>query len=72
MKFHLENPEAEASASHAKWMEQKLNDGWVYGPIKDSEKKEHPCIVHFENLPKAQQVKDFLFRGIVHAVAQFV
>lgn len=53
-------------ASHISWMTQKLNDGWVYGPVKDAEKKEHPCIVPFAELPLEQQAKDFIFRAIVH------
>jgi hypothetical protein len=59
---------APASASHENWMKEKEADGWKYGTIKDPEKKEHPCIVPFEQLPKEQQFKDHLFRGIVHAM----
>ena len=54
-------------ASHISWMKQKLDDGWKYGPVKEAEKKEHPCLVPFEQLPKEQQAKDYLFRGVVHA-----
>ena len=54
-------------ASHISWMKQKLDDGWKYGPVKNAEKKEHPCIIPFEGLPKEQQAKDYLFRGVVHA-----
>jgi len=36
--------------------------------VKDTEKKEHPCIVPFDQLPREQQAKDYLFRGVVHAV----
>jgi len=55
-------------ASHISWMNQKLNDGWVYGPVKDPEAKTHPCLVPFENLAPEQQAKDYLFRGVVHAM----
>lgn len=54
-------------SSHISWMKQKLDDGWKFGPVKDAEKKEHPCLVPFEQLPKEQQAKDYLFRGVVHA-----
>lgn len=53
-------------ASHAAWMRNKLDNGWTYGPTKDAEKKEHPCLVDFDKLPPEQQVKDHLFRAIVH------
>ena len=55
-------------ASHVAWMRHKLNDGWKYGPEKDPEKKEHPCLVPFGALPREQQAKDFIFRAIVHAM----
>lgn len=68
VKMHAENPDAGPEASHKCWMEQKLAEGWKYGPVKNPETKEHPCIVHFADLPKEQQVKDVLFRAIVHAL----
>lgn len=55
-------------ASHQSWMAQKVADGWVYGPVKDPAKKEHPCMVPFAELPKDQQAKDFIFRAVVHAL----
>jgi len=53
-------------ASHISWMKQKVGDGWVYGEIKDTVEKTHPCIVPFGQLPKEQQAKDFIFRAVVH------
>jgi hypothetical protein len=66
--FHMDNPYAGPDASHNSWMKQKLEDGWVYGPTKDAEKKQHPCIVPFETLPTEQKAKDFLFRQVVHSL----
>lgn len=57
-------------ASHASWMQQKLDEGWKYGPVKDPEAKEHPCIVPFDQLPREQQAKDFIFRAVVHALSR--
>ncbi len=54
-------------ASHISWSKQKLDTGWKYGPVKDPDKKEHPCLVSFAELPLEQQMKDHLFRAIVHA-----
>lgn len=68
VRFHMKNPEAGAAASHNNWLQQKLKEGWKYGPIKDPEKKEHPCMVPFEELPAAQQLKDSLFAAVVHGV----
>lgn len=69
VRFHLANPEAGASASHDEWLRHKEADGWVYGEVKDPEKKEHPCMVPFDQLPPQQQAKDRLFRAVVHALA---
>lgn len=66
--FHLNNPDAGPDASHNNWMNEKIQNGWKYGEVKDPENKLHPCIVPFEMLPKEQQSKDFLFRQIVHSL----
>lgn len=57
-------------ASHISWMSQKLAEGWVYGPVKDPEAKQHPCIVPFNELPREHQAKDFIFRAVIHALRQ--
>ena len=68
VKLHTNNPLAGAEASHVSWVKKKLADGWVYGEVKDAEVKTHPCIVTFAALPKEQQLKDYLFRAVVHAL----
>lgn len=57
-------------ASHISWMNQKLEDGWTYGPVKDPEAKQHPCMVPFDQLPREQQAKDYIFRAVVHALKE--
>lgn len=70
IEFLLANPAAKASALHDAWLKDKAADGWVYGEVKDAEKKTHPCIVPFEQLPKFQQQKDVLFQAIVDALKE--
>lgn len=72
VKFHLDNPTALPSASHESWLKQKTEEGWKYGEIKDPEKKEHPCYVPYDQLPKEQQAKDFIFRQSVHSLKKFL
>lgn len=55
------------SASHESWLEEKRADGWKYGPVKDPARKEHPCFVPYGKLPIEQQIKDYLFAGVVEA-----
>jgi hypothetical protein len=64
VKFHLEN-ETTPEQSHENWLKDKEADGWVYGPVKDPEKKEHPCMVPYHKLPVEQRTKDYLFKAIV-------
>ena len=64
VNFHLNN-DADPSASHNEWLKEKRDSGWKYGKEKDVKKKEHPCIVEFNELPIEQQFKDILFKSIV-------
>lgn len=68
VEFRINNPNAGHDAQHKSWMEEKVNDGWVYGDVKDAEAKTHPCIVPFEQLPEFQQKKDSLFCAIVDSL----
>lgn len=68
VEFRLANPDAGNDAQHNAWLEDKIKNGWKYGPIKDADKKEHPCIVPFNELPEFQKKKDALFCTIVDAL----
>lgn len=72
VEFIIDNPEAGPSASHDSWLKEKELTGWKYGPIKDVEKKEHPCFVPYNELPLMQQVKDYLFRAQVITCLQIL
>lgn len=64
--MHLNNPDATPEQSHESWMAQKVADGWVYGEVKDAEKKTHPCMRPYAELPEGQKIKDHVFRAVVH------
>jgi hypothetical protein len=68
--FKKTNPNAPDDASHKEWMRAKQAVGWEYGPIKDAEKKQHPCMVPFEELPPEQQIKDAMFGDIVSVLTR--
>jgi len=64
--MHIANPTATPADSHASWLAEKIAAGWIYGPVKDADKKEHPCCVPYDELPAEQKAKDYLFRAVVH------
>lgn len=68
VKLHAGNEHSTAKDSHVSWYKLKESEGWVYGPVKNPELKQHPCMVEFEKLPIFQQMKDHLFRNIVHTL----
>lgn len=67
VEYHLANPDSKPEDSHNSWLAEKESAGWVYGEQKDPEKKTHPCIVPFGELPLMQQVKDQLFLSVVRS-----
>lgn len=68
VRLHCENRFLGAESSHEAWLREKQEAGWVYGPVKDAEKKTHPCVRPFLDLPIEQRTKDFLFKAIVGAL----
>jgi len=68
VQLHTENPDAGPQTSHESWMAQKVAEGWTYGPEKRPDLKQHHCMVPFDELPREQQAKDYLFRAVVHAL----
>jgi hypothetical protein len=67
----LFNPGIEASGLHELWRKHKEAEGWKYGPVKDVEKKEHPCLRPYGELPLEQRVKDHLFRAVVKQMTKY-
>ncbi len=66
VKKHLAG-DVTPEGSHESWMAYKEAEGWKYGPVKDPEKKEHPCMVPYADLPAPQKQKDVIFTVIVDA-----
>lgn len=56
--------------SHDSWLAEKRATGWKYGPVKDAEKKEHPCFVPYEELPEMQKFKDHIFVSVASNMAK--
>lgn len=50
--------EAMAKNVHEVWSQNRINDGWTYGPVRDDVKKKHPCLVPYEELPESEKEYD--------------
>ena len=57
--------------SHENWFQHKANEGWTYGPTKNPETRQHPCMVPFKMLPYDQRIKDVLFFNAVSTLLAF-
>lgn len=43
---------------HEVWAESRISQGWVYGEQRNDEKKTHPCLVPYEDLPEEEKEYD--------------
>lgn len=51
--------EALSKAFHQGWRKMREQEGWTYAPERNDQKKEHPLLVDFEDLSKADQRKNY-------------
>lgn len=47
-----------AQSTHDHWAVQRLKDGWKYGPARSDEKKEHPGLLPYGELPEWEKAYD--------------
>jgi ryanodine receptor 2 len=47
-----------AENAHDRWAQQRLKDGWTYGPQRDDARKTHPGLVPYDQLPEAEKEYD--------------
>ena len=50
--------EAIAENAHDIWARARMDEGWTYGPIRDDEKKQHPDLVPYAQLPDSEKEYD--------------
>lgn len=43
---------------HNKWAEEKIRQGWTYGPKRDDLKKESACLIPYDQLPEHEKNYD--------------
>jgi hypothetical protein len=59
---------ANPARRHRAWVDEKIADGWRYGAKIDADRKEHPWILDFEQLPVEKQCQDHIFAAVVAAI----
>lgn len=47
-----------AKNTHDVWAVGRIKDGWSYGESRDDEKKQHPCLVPYEELSDSEKEYD--------------
>lgn len=55
IEAHLEQL---AEAEHGGWMAHRAKNGWVYGATRDDDRKLHPLMVPYLQLPEDEKEKD--------------
>lgn len=43
---------------HEVWAASRVAEGWTYGPLRDDEKKQTPCLVPYADLPEEEKAYD--------------
>ena len=54
----LELTELLARNTHDVYVQQRLSEGWTYGPQRDDDAKENPTLVPYEDLPDGEKEYD--------------
>jgi len=68
----LAQPDKTAREEHDRWMAAKIADGWSYGPVRDNERKRHPSMVPFDDLPPGEQLKDIVTVALTRELRAFI
>ena len=50
--------EAMAKNVHEVWAATRIEQGWSYGSERNDEKKLHPCLIPYEELPESEKEYD--------------
>lgn len=61
--------EAISKNVHEVWAQNRMNEGWTYGPVRDDQKRQTPCLVPYEELPEEEKAYD---RNTALATLKFI
>ena len=43
---------------HEVWAQNRIKEGWTYGPVRDDQKRQTPCLVPYDQLPEEEKAYD--------------
>jgi hypothetical protein len=69
IKFPADEVEEMAKMEHTRWVNERLQAGWKYGPSKDDIKKINPTLISWEELSEEEKDKD---RNTVIGIPEFL
>lgn len=61
-----------AEEAHDSWWKAYEDMGWVYGPVRDVEKKTHPDMAPFAQLDWLERIKDAVFVALCEMARKWV
>lgn len=47
-----------ARNAHEVWAQERIAQGWRLGPERNDQRKEHPSLIAYEQLPESEKVYD--------------
>ena len=47
-----------AENTHEVWAAGRIKDGWTYGEVRDDAKRQHPCLVPYDELSESEKEYD--------------
>lgn len=47
-----------SESNHDNWARQRIRDGWVHGGQRDDDRKTHPGLVPYDELPDGEKAYD--------------
>lgn len=54
----LELAELLAKNTHDIWAKARMEEGWIFGPVRSDAKKTNPCLVPYDELPEQEKEYD--------------
>ncbi len=47
-----------AENTHKVWASERIKEGWIYGEKRDDDKKTHPCLLPYDEIPESEKDYD--------------